>query len=477
MILLVFVALAIRALLARAAPSPAGGGTGGGSPARTDDRTSAETPVARSHVPVALAPDPRIEDWGVLGRGGMGEVHRVFDRNMRRFTALKVLDAELVGHEVARRRFMAEAQITGQLEHPNIVPVYELAVAEDGSPTHFTMKLVDGVTLTSLITRERLGARTEAELWQLLQVFLKVCDALAYAHSRGVVHRDIKPENVMIGAYGQVYVMDWGIAHVAGEPATGETPPDGTDALLLGKRAPALPVSVQIDTRDQGAIVGTYQYMAPEQAWGRNEEVDARTDVFALGGVLFHILTGRAPYMASPDVSTEDLARKGDVPHPAEVAPEHTLPPALCTIAMKALAKKREDRYCSVDALKRDVERALRSGLSLGTRSFKAGTLILREGDAPDAAYIMTRGRCEAFRVVAGERKSLREMGPGDVFGEMALLSKRPRSASVVALEDVTAIVVTEEALAREVHAESWLVPLLKTLVNRFRDLEERAGI
>jgi CRP-like cAMP-binding protein len=114
--------------------------------------------------------------------------------------------------------------------------------------------------------------------------------------------------------------------------------------------------------------------------------------------------------------------------------------------------------------------------LSLGTQSFARGTVIVREGDPPDAAYILTRGRCEAYRAVDTERRSLREMGPGDVFGEMALLSKHPRSASVMALDDVTAIVVTPEALAREVHSESWLVPLLKTLVQRFRELEERGG-
>ncbi len=458
-------------------PSELGGGSTG-SPPKTADRTSAETPAARASQPVGelLALGPRIDDEGVIGRGGMGEVHRVFDRNIRRFAALKVLDRELIDDGQARRRFLAEAQITGQLEHPNIVPVYDLELTPEGSPKHFTMKLVDGVTLTELITRERVAARTEAGLWDVLQIFLKVCDAIAYAHSRGVVHRDIKPDNVMIGTHGQVYVMDWGIARVV--PASAEAAPStgNVEEKLLGERPAASPVNVQVDTRDDGAVVGTYQYMAPEQAWGITAEIDARTDVFALGGMLFHILTGSAPYHSKGSSMTVDLARKGLVPHPSDVAPARTLSPALCTIAMKALARAREDRYASVDSLKRDVERALRGGLSLGTQSFPAGTVILREGDPPDAAYILTRGRCEAYRGSGADRRSLREMAAGDVFGEMALLSKRPRSASVVALEDVTAIVVTPEALAREVHSESWLVPLLKTLVERFRELEERAG-
>jgi serine/threonine-protein kinase len=468
--------VAIRAICA-----PSTLESGAGSLPRTDDATSAETPVARgSQLPPDLSLSPRIEDQGIIGQGGMGEVHRVLDHNIRRFAALKVLDPTLAGNAQARRRFLAEAQITGQLEHPNIVPVYDLALTDDGWPKHFTMKLVDGTTLTRLITRERLATRTEAELWELLQIFLKVCDAIAYAHSRGVVHRDIKPDNIMIGTHGQVYVMDWGIARAAVPPVSDAPPAEAMDsgvAAGLGRsNAEVPPVSVQVDTRDEGAIVGTYQYMAPEQAWGRTSEIDGRTDVFALGGVLFHILTGSAPYHSTGSVMTVDLARGGVVPHPSEVAPERTLSPALCTIAMKALAAKREDRYASVEALKGDVQRALRSGLSLGTQSFARGAVIMREGDPPDAAYILTRGRCEAYRTVGTERRSLREMGPGDVFGEMALLSKRPRSASVVALDDVTAIVVTPEVLAREVHSESWLVPLLKTLVERFRELEERGS-
>ncbi len=418
-----------------------------------------------------------MEDDGVIGQGGMGLIHRVYDRNIHRFAALKVLDPELTAHPMARSRFLAEAQITGQLEHPNIVPVYDLELMEDGAPKHFLMKLVDGKTLTHFIRPDRIASRNDDELWELLSVFLKVCDAVSYAHSRGVVHRDLKPDNIMIGSHGQVYVMDWGISSVLGEGGALRGVPSTEDSQLFAASELTTPVRVDVDTGDEGSVVGTYQYMAPEQAWGRTAEIDARTDVFALGGILFQILTGRAPYQGTKDALSVELARGGSVPHPSEVAPGVSLSPALCTIAMKALERAREDRYQSVEALKRDVERsAMRGGLSLGTRVFRAGTIILHEGDPPDAAYIVTRGRCEAYKTVGGERRVLREMRAGDVFGEMALLSSRPRSASVVALDDVTAIVVTREALAREVHSESWLLPLLKTLVERFRELEERVG-
>jgi eukaryotic-like serine/threonine-protein kinase len=456
-------------------------------------RTSAETPLAiASDSPPAPtpgdgAPAPRFEDDGVVGRGGMGQVHRIYDRNIRRFAALKVLERQLAAEPAACMRFLAEAQITGQLEHPNIVPVYDLELLPDGGPKHFLMKLVDGNTLTHFIDPDRIAMRTDAELWELLNVFLKVCEAVSYAHSRGVVHRDLKPDNVMIGSHGQVYVMDWGVSSVVGKPMPAPAPTAGGHSLPASDSGSTLfesfasftrsgPVEVDVDTRDEGSVVGTYQYMAPEQAWGRTSEIDSRSDVFALGGILFHILTGRAPYEGTKVASPMELARGARVPHPSEVAPGTGLSPALCAIAVKALEPAREDRYQSVEALKRDVERAQRGGLSLGTRVFRAGMVIVREGDPPDAAYILTRGRCEAYKTLAGEKRLLREMGAGDVFGEMALLSSRSRSATVVALDDVTAIVVTPEALAREVHSESWLLPLLKTLVERFRELEERIG-
>jgi serine/threonine-protein kinase len=441
------------------------------------ERTSAETPIARVAEPAYAEAGRRFTDAGVIGRGGMGEIHRIYDRNIRRFAALKVLDSAHRQELEARRRFLGEAQITGQLEHPNVVPVYDLELNEEGVPQAFMMKLVEGRTLTHFITRAAIAERSDAELWELLTVFLKVCDAVAYAHSRGVVHRDLKPDNIMIGPYGQVYVMDWGIARAGGDRVS-DPPPAGEPSGLFALQGETPPVHVDVDTRDEGSIVGTHQYMAPEQAWGKTEEIDARTDVFALGGILYHMLTGQAPYHGTKHALAVEMARAVLVPHPSEVAPPGVaLSPALCTIAMKALAGDRADRYQNVEALKRDVERAQRGGLSLGTRTFRAGTVILREGDPPDAAYIVTRGRCEAYRGEGPERRVLREMGAGDVFGEMALLSARPRSASVVAIEDVTAIVVTQEALAREVHSESWLLPLLKTLVDRFRELEQRAGL
>ncbi len=398
---------------------------------------------------------PRLENAGLLGRGGMGWVHRVFDHSIGRHAALKLLDDETAARPEAAHAFLVEAQIAGQLEHPNIVPVYDLQLGDDGTPRFFTMRLVEGATLGSLVDPVRAEQRPESELWELLGVFLKVCDAVSFAHSRGVVHRDLKPDNVMVGAFGQVYVLDWGIARVLERAEVRVA--EAEDASSID--APGNPV-------------GTYVYMSPEQAWGRTADIDARTDVFALGAMLYHLLTGRPPYRGSSTRDVIEAARAARVRPPQELVA--SLPPALCDIAMKAMSAAPADRYPDVASLRRQVEHAMRSGLALTRVSFPAGTTIVREGDPPDAAYIVTRGRCEAFRGTGTTREVLRQMGPGDVFGEMALLSSSPRSASVVALEDVDAMVITREVLEREVHADSWVVSLLRTLVSRFRELEDR---
>ena len=400
---------------------------------------------------------PRLEDAGVIARGGMGIIHRVFDQAIGRHAAMKVLDPEAALDPQAARRFVLEARVTGQLEHPNIVPVYDLATDEAGAPKHFTMKLVEGETLGQALARTTVKERTDADRWELLQAFLKICDAVGFAHSLGVVHCDLKPDNVMLGLYGQVYVMDWGIARLLPHSRVRAERPDEWEGT--------------------GMAIGTAQYMAPEQAQGRVEDIDERTDVFALGGILYTMITGQPPHRGGSPSETLALAKAGKVRDPAEVAGDTPVSPSLCRIAMKALAADPVHRPQSAGELKDDVAAVLRGGLWFGSRTFAAGATILREGDDADAAYIVTTGRCAVYRTTDGERRLLREMGPGEVFGEMALVTQRPRSATVIAIEDVTAaIVITRATLARELEAGSWLGSLVRSLVERFRDLDERAG-
>jgi tetratricopeptide (TPR) repeat protein len=228
-------------------------------------------------APGALVGGLRVERR--LGCGGMGEVWSAYDPALRRHLAVKVLRRRLDLSEVARRRFVEEAHITAQLQHPGIVPVHAVGTLDDGRP-YLVMKLVEGRTLAEFLKARKSPGD---DLPPALRVFEQVCETVAYAHSRGVIHRDLKPSNVMVGAFGEVQVMDWGLARPLDNPA--ESPLD-------------TPRGACETWTDAG--LGTYAYMSPEQATGRVAEVDRRSDVFGLGAILCDVLTGRPPGPGEP---------------------------------------------------------------------------------------------------------------------------------------------------------------------------------
>jgi eukaryotic-like serine/threonine-protein kinase len=411
----------------------------------------------------------RLLDKGEIARGGMGSIRRMMDQTIQREVATKVFDPALTMKDPeASRRFLQEGQITGQLDHPNIVPVYHIGVAQDGAPAFFTMKLVEGETLTALIDRRDLDRPSERELERLLRLYLKVCDAVAFAHSRGVVHRDLKPDNVMVGSHGQVYVMDWGCARPLRDRMV-------TDPGHGGPRRPGIYLS-EVTKENIGMVIGTPSYMAPEQAWGRVADIDTRTDVFALGAILYRLLTQVPPYEGTEFMAVVHEAQQCKIKNPQVVVKERhptaRLPKELCRITMKALAALPNDRYQSVEALAGDLEAFVRGGTWLASRIFAAGEVVVQEGDIGDEAYIITAGRCEAFKIEKGARVTLRVMGPGSVFGETAVLTGGRRTASVIALEDLTVLVVSRASLVEELCFDSWTGAFIRTLAERFRDLD-----
>lgn len=310
----------------------------------------------------------------LVARGGMGAILDAKETIIERTVAMKiVLD---ISSPDALARFVTEGKITGQLEHPNIVPVHELGVDEQ-QQVFYTMKFVRGVTLRKVLQQL---AESDAEtitrypLSHLLTIFQKVCDAVAFAHSKGVIHRDLKPENIMLGDFGEVLVMDWGLAKV------------------LGRHAPTAPEQrTLVSTKSlqemgsegtmAGTIMGTPQYMPPEQAHGRIEQLDARSDIYSLGAILYHILT------LEPSVTDDDATQvlfkvcNGEIVPPAEAVaavydrrssssqetgggqrpplqhlPGGRVPESLSAVTMKAMALKQEDRYQSVPELQREIE-------------------------------------------------------------------------------------------------------------------------
>ena len=228
---------------------------------------------------------------GELARGGMGVILKGHDTDLGRDVALKVLDPELAGIPAVVQRFVEEAQIGGQLQHPGIVPVYELGLMADERP-YFTMKLVKGRTLAAILLQRKTPAEDRG---RLLAIFESVCQTVAYAHSKGVLHRDLKPANIMVGAFGEVQVVDWGLAKVlhrggvADERRAKETLHTVIETVRSG------PGSSGSDSL-VGSVMGTPAYMAPEQAQGEVEKLDERADVFSLGAILCELLSGRPPY-------------------------------------------------------------------------------------------------------------------------------------------------------------------------------------
>lgn len=387
-----------------------------------------------------------------LGRGGMGHVHPATDRNLLRPVALKRLNKEFSSVPFYRDGFIAEAQMTGQLEHPNIVPVHELSVDRRGVP-YFTMKLVQGVGLHQWLSHPNRRPGSPERIEGGLEIFLKVCDAVAYAHHRGVIHRDLKPENIMVADFGQVYVMDWGLSRL-----TKTKPASGTNAQMNAPGA-----------------VGTGDYMAPEQARGNPEDMDDRTDVFGLGAMLYELVSGRRPYgdFPSPTVALE-RARAGAV-IPVERAAEGLLiSPRLLSIVRRATQPAPGDRFQSVAELAGEVRTFMLGGLHLPRRTFSRGEFIVREGEPGETAYMILRGKCRAFYTVDGMEEVLGTMEAGEVFGEMALLLDEPRAASVVALEEVEVTVLDKATLDAGLGVGGWTGALVVALAQRFRDLEHR---
>ncbi|MCX5660401.1 MAG: protein kinase [Planctomycetota bacterium] len=292
---------------------------------------------------------------GPHGRGGVGRVSRAIDHDLQRDVALKELRTGLASDPRLRRRFLSEAVITGYLEHPGIVPIYALGWDRAGRP-YYAMKFVEGQTLDDAIERLR-DPLDLAELRPLLRRVVHVCQAIAFAHSRGVIHRDLKPTNIMLGEYGETLVLDWGLAKRTGQPdRAGDASADIKADAGLGAEGEPAGAPDQRFTLD-GAVLGTPAYMPPEQALGKLNEVGPASDVYSLGAVLYRTLTKRAPHRG--DNSREVLARARDGRPDRPRALNSSVPAALEAVCQRAMAPAPADRYASAADLARDIERWL----------------------------------------------------------------------------------------------------------------------
>jgi len=307
-------------------------------------------------------------------RGGLGEVFLAKDTELNRDVALKEIQDRHARNPESRSRFLLEAEVTGALEHPGIVPVYGLGQYADGRP-FYAMRFVKGDSLREAIRKfheQNVGARditfgeVGVEFRKLLGRFIDVCQAIEYAHSRGVLHRDLKPGNIMLGKYGETLVVDWGLAKVVGRAERHKNSGDGTICPEGGSGS----APTQL-----GAAIGTPAYMSPEQAAGRIEELGPGTDVYSLGATLYHLLTGRPPFQGGTAQEILQRVQSGSFPRPSEAWPEVAkipgkdragpcrrgarFSPALEAICLKAMALNPQTRYASAGDLAQDMERFL----------------------------------------------------------------------------------------------------------------------
>ncbi len=306
---------------------------------------------APSH-PFDVRSERRFADPKTIGEGGLGLVSAVFDPRLGRQVAYKTLKTV---RTTAVDRFVREARVTAQLEHPGIVPVHDAGRRADGT-WYYTMKFVRGRSLSEAIR----DCDTLEQRLALLDRFRDVCNAIAYAHSRGVVHRDLKPANVMVGEFGETLVVDWGLAKLQDEAEVTD------ERTSLGASA---------SETVTGQVMGTPSYMSPEQAHGRITEIDERSDVWGLGAILYEILTGKPPFYGDAAVLVLEQVRRDRVPPVRSRQPD--VPQDLAAIAEKALMRERQDRYTDAGALARDVD-AFLSGALVAAYEYSTREQVLR---------------------------------------------------------------------------------------------------
>jgi serine/threonine protein kinase len=456
--------------VAVSAKSSKGSGTG-------DDQTrilvgATRPPLPNVPTPVTLrAPDAQPEQSDAertvdgkywigerIGRGGMGDVFLARDLDLGRDVALKTLTEESRGDDTLIRALIHEARLTGQLQHPNIIPVYELGLLSSGR-VYYTMKLLSELSLHQVFHQLRAGdenARKEYTLLRLLNVFQRVCMALNYAHSRGVLHRDIKPDNILLGQFGEVQLTDWGIATLVGRP----------DVSAFAER---------------GTVAGTPPYMSPEQASGDLVALDQRSDIYSLGVILYEILTLELPHRLAPEV-TEPLAilsvKRQPITPPHLRAPARRIPEALSYICLRALSFDPVHRHPDARALWREIEEFLE-----GTKEQER----LRERARRD----VQRGlqKMEQFRGYLAELAALksrldeleRQASPWDPESERRALwdAKNRRRALDIVISQMfsDAVNTLERALVHDSANEEARRALESLYAVRIRVAEEEADI
>jgi serine/threonine protein kinase len=440
--------------------APPGGGRG------AEEKTTGRRPSA---------PAPRYRILRPHGRGGLGQVSMARDEQLRREVALKEIRPERGDDPGVRQRFLAEAEITCQLQHPGVVPVYALEEGADGRP-YYAMRFIEGRTLGEAIAQYH-SRPTPLGFRGLLQRFVSVCQTLAYAHSKGVIHRDLKPANVMLGDYGETLVVDWGLAkRLGGTTAVGAA---GNGEAGNVPAAPETALGPQtVDYRPAGAdgltvegqVLGTPAYMPPEMAEGRLEEVGPAADVYALGAILYEVLTGRAPYRDRSAEEVLEQVRRGPPSSPSQV--RRGVPRALEAVCLKAMARAIPERYSGAGEVAAEVERWLADEplaayrepvlvrLGRWRRQHKVLVNALAAAALVAGLFVGLAWWQKARRVAQVERDAAGALAEAAALGERAAgLTEQPAQWQSTLAAALSAVKLAQSLLAKEgaaVDADLW---------------------
>ena len=385
-----------------------------------------------------LPPLPPHAFLDVLGTGGMATVYAALDEATGREVAVKVLRPQHRGNAEVVARFIDEARLAARMSHPNLAPLFCLGTHPQHGPC-FSMKRIDGHTLH---TRMRPVRRTPkgAVLDELVDIVVDVCAALEHAHAAGVVHGDLKCQNVLLGEHGAVYLMDWGNAREHGSPAP-------------------------VDEAGRPVVLGTLGLLSPEQA--RGEELDARTDVFGVGTMIYTLLARRVPYGRGGPQGRIDAAKAGRFEPLSRAAPK--APATLREICERAMQVDPDDRFQSVHALRQALLDYRRRRVDVPVTRVRAGDVLVREGDVSDVIYIVDEGRFEVSREALS--KPVAEVGLGAVIGETGVLTDGPRTATVTALTDAKVRCLDRNRVEQELERVSpWIQEILRGLARWLRE-------
>ncbi len=408
------------------------------------------------------APTDRYVVLSRLGEGGAALVSRSFDRSLCRIVAVKALKENLAAPDLARRTLTREGRPVGYLDHPGIAPIYDHYVKAPDLPC-YAMKLVEGKTLSDhLGFRPGKGGRT-LPVAEAVGLLLHVGQTLAYAHDRGVIHLDLKPDNVMLGPYGEVLLMDWGNARLVdpvpyrahlGANATPE------DVALLVEEPPDL-------------LSGTPEFMSPEQTCTPRDRLSPSSDIFSSATLFFVMLTGTLPFHGKNVEALLASIRESDAPPLRELNPE--VPPRLAAIVAKMLEKDVSTRYATFHEVLEDLRTYQEAGEGFPVQHLQPGEVLFQEGDDGHAAYLVVTGQVEVLKAGPDGEQRLAVLAPGEVVGELAILTREPRSATVRALTETTLRVMDRTAVERELEKiPPWVGTMVSTLAERFLGLNEK---